>query len=606
MYIDSPYGVSGCHLQVGFDVWGQVVVKDKSKLGCKLTYTKIPNTVPAEQLIEQIARSEGNKSNPPPWVIPVGWTVSIEMGDCGSSLIFQVPDHSDYIEEYRRKVREFTAAQNNPISLLGGLALNSQRATTRGLFTEAQRAALAGKKGRYAWIISGRTLGEGTFGEVLEVFNTTNWCMCAGKRMKTEMTFQNEAGVLKRLQHKNVVQYIDVEEKRPTTPSMIIMEYYPLGDLRKQHRMDRFSQSAIIEIIAQASSALAYLHERTITHRDLKPANILVRSRKPVEIALTDFGVAKSEESVMSTYLGTYPYMAPEVVSNNPDTSQRYAAYTNRVDIWSLGVVAIEMLIGGLPKSVSDLHDQSYARNIYLIRDKLLARCENRKFAALVKEMLEWSQYDRPSAAECFQRASSMVSVAQDAAIGQATQAGRRRGKDPAEGVSSGSAASTVRVMKRVGSDMSTVKPPSKKPSAARPSTKPSAAGPPIKSSAAGPSTKPSVAGPPMKPGTAGSSIRPGAAGSSIRPSAAGAPLKSSAAGPSTRLTAAGPSTKRDPSRELSSLLRHELDNELGPASTKSGGLVAGRSVGGGTCSTPNASLWRELGTAPPTKSSKK
>lgn len=576
-------------------MWGQVVVKDTSRLGCQWVYTKKQSyKAPTQRLVKQYAESAGNKSNPSTWVIPVGWTVSVEMGGCGSPLVFEVPDHSDYIDEYRRNVAQFKAAQNSPISFLGGLALDSQRATTRGLFTEAQAAARTGKQGRYAWIVGDRNLGEGTFGEVLEVFNTTNWCMCAGKRMKTEMTFQNESSVLRRLQHRHIVQYIDVEEKSPTTPSMIIMEYYPLGDLRKQHKANRLSQPEIIKVIAQAASALAYLHERTITHRDLKPANMLVRSRKPVEIALTDFGVAKSEESVMSTYLGTYPYMAPEVVSNNPDTTNHYADYTNRVDIWSLGVVAVEMLIGGLPKSVSDLHDQSYARNIYLIRDRLLARCENREFAALVKDMLEWSHYDRPSAAECFRRASSMVPVTQGAAMGQAEQAGRRRGKDPAEGVSSGSAASTVRVMKRVGSDMSTAKPPSKKPSAAGPSTKPSAAGRPIKPSAAGPSTNPSASGTPIKSSAVGPSTR------------------LSAAGPSARFTAAGPSTKRDPSRELSSLLRHELDNELGPTSTKSGGLIKGHSAvvtgrsASGTCSTPGASLWRELGTAPPTKSSKK
>lgn len=533
IYVDSEDGVSGCHLRLGFDEWGQVVIKDTSTFGCRLTYIKKGSTSGSEKEEDdrlQRTVSKGNKKNPPTWVLPVGWKVIVAMGDCDSAFTFQVPDHSDYFQEYQKRVLEFQAVQNNPVSFLGGLGLNSQRATTRGRFSAAQRATLDGKAGRYAWITSDRTLGEGTFGEVFEVFNTTNWCMCAGKRMKTEMTFQNESSVLRRLQHKHIVQYIDVEERRPTSPSMIIMEYYSLGDLKKQHKTKKFSQTEIIEIIVQASSALEYLHEQKITHRDLKPANILVRSRQPVEIALTDFGVAKSEESVMSTYTGTYPYMAPEVVSNNPETTKRHADYTSRVDIWSLGVVAVEMLLGGLPKSVSDLYDQSYASNIYKTRDKLLARCENRDFAALVKDMLEWSQFDRPSAAECLERASCMALVAQRAGIDDRTEdVGRRRGKSPAGGVSSGSAASTVRVVKRVGSDMTTVKPPTKKPSAA------------------------------------------------------------------------GPSTTRDPSRELESLMRHELENDLAP--TSASGAITGRSAGG-TCSTPGASVWRELGTAPPTKSS--
>lgn len=463
--------------------------------------------------------------------------VSIRPGDIGGELSFTVPDHSDYIEQYQRNIVEFAAAQNNPISLLGGLALNSQRATTRGLFTEAQRVAREGKQGRYAWIISDKTLGEGTFGEVVEVFNTTNWCMCAGKRMKGETTFQHEAGVMKSLQHKHIVQYIDMEESKPTSLSMIIMEYYPLGDLRGQHKKRPFSEPEIIEIISQTAQALEYLHERRITHRDLKPANILVRSRQPVEIAVTDFGVAKTEESVMSTFIGTFQYMAPEVVSNHPDTADRYQYYTNMIDIWSLGMVAVEMLIGGLPASVSKQHDQSYASNVYKTRDKLLARCKNREFAALVREMLEWSHYDRPTAAACFERASSMVPVAQKAASasGHSENASHAKEKNPAEGVSSGMAATTVRVMKRAGSDMSTAKPPTKRP---------------------------------------------------------------------VGTNAVASSTKRDPDKELESMMLHELENELANES-KQGGGSANRSAGGiSRLSTPGDSVFHELGTAPPTKSS--
>lgn len=548
IHVDSKDGVSGCHLRLGFDEWGQVVIKDTSTFGCMMTYVSLrsntsskistpparvsdPASVKKETERHQISWSQGNKNNPPTWVIPVGWKVSVKLGDCESLLHFEVPDHSDYLQEYQQKVMAFNAAQNNPISFLGGLALNDQRATTRGLFTAAQRATLGGKEGRYAWIISDKILGEGGFGEVLEVFNTTNWCMCAGKRMKKEISFQNEAGVLKMLQHKHIVQYIDVEEHRPTSPSMIIMEYYPLGDLGVQHRKKPFSEPEIIHIIAQIASALEYLHEKKVTHRDLKPGNILVRSRQPVEIAVTDFGVSKSEATTMSTYAGTYYYMAPEVVSNNRDTSEHFEHYTNRVDIWSLGMVAVEMLIGGLPKSVSKLEDQSYAINVYNIRDKLLARCKNREFAALVREMLELSHFERPSAAECFERASSLVPAAQSTASNRSDEASRRKEKNPAEEVSSGSAATTVRVMKRVGSDISTAKPPTKRP-----------------------------------------------------------------VGTST----AAPSTKRDPSRELESMLLHELENEL--AGSESGDVSAGGSAG--RVSTPGASTFERMGTAPPTKSS--
>lgn len=547
IYCDSPYGVSGCHLHVGFDAWGQVVVKDTSRLGSELKYEKASDNDSTQNSSQQITRSRGSNSNPPTWVVPVGWKVSVQMGDCRSPLVFQVPDHSDYIEEYRRNIVKFKSAQNNPVPLLGGLAIDGQLATTRGLFTDAQRAARGGKQGRYAWIIGNGTLGEGTFGEVVQVFNTSNWCMCAGKRMKTETTFQNEAGVLKRLQHRHIVQYIDVEEKKPTSPSMIVMEYYPLGDLRKQHRNNKFSELEIIKIIAQASSALVYLHNESITHRDIKPANILVRSRHPVEIALTDFGLAKSEVLSMSTCAGTYPYMAPEVVCTDPRLGKRHFNYTKAVDIWSLGIVAIEMLRGELPEALTDTSDESYARNIYKTRNKLVAGFSNREFAHLVNDMLEWSAIERVDAEDCLERASAILGEIPGGAMVPAEGAGPRLGKNPAEGVGSGSAASTVRAMKRVGSDMNAAKPPGKRPSAAGPSTKQNS-------------------------------------------------------------SVAGPSTQRGPSQEpTSSLLWRELEKELGPPS-RPGGADRAAPVRSGSgprsSSTPGTSVWRELGTAPPTKSS--
>lgn len=502
-----------------------------------MTYTKVKVSPDSEE-VSQGTRTQGNRNDPSTWVIPVGWQVKVIMGDATIPFTFQVPDHTSDIEQYRGKVMRFKATQNNPISFLGGLVLDDQRATTRGLFVDAQRVARGGKEGRYAWIVSDKHLGQGTFGDVLEVFNTTNWCMCAGKRMKTEVTFQNESRLLKMLSHKHIVQYIDVEEKKPTSPSMIIMEYYPLGDLKAQHKTRTFSEAEIVHIITQISSALAYLHQNKVTHRDLKPANILVRSRNPVEVAVTDFGVSKVEESVMSTYAGTFQYMAPEVVSNNMDTTTGSIPYSNQADIWSLGVVALYLLRGRIPDpGPGSLQDQSYARKINSNRDGLLSVCQNQDLACLVRSMLEWRQLERPTAAECLQRASLLAPPQPQAAGGKAgdTRAGRAKGKDPVRGASGGGgAASTVRVFKREGSDLSTAKPPAK------------------------------------------------------------------------TQCAAGPSTKRDPSRAQESEMLRELEREINKetgSAPKSVGESQRAKAADGTSSKLGSSLWKKLGTAPPTKS---
>lgn len=180
IYIDIQNGISRCHLQVGFDEWGQVVVKDTSTLGCEVTYQKQPSdAVLLDEKYESAKQgktSKGNKDDLPVLVIPLGWTVEVHLGDSETPLKFQPPDHSSYREHYRQNVLNFKRLQNNPLSFWGGLALNSQRAVTRSLFTGSQRAAQSsnGKQGRYAWIIGDTRLREGTFGDVLEVFNTTN------------------------------------------------------------------------------------------------------------------------------------------------------------------------------------------------------------------------------------------------------------------------------------------------------------------------------------------------------------------------------------------------------------------------------------------------
>ncbi|KAK0624989.1 kinase-like domain-containing protein, partial [Bombardia bombarda] len=92
----------------------------------------------------------------------------------------------------------------------------------------------------------------------------------------------------------------------------------------------------------QTAKALEYLHGRRVVHRDLKPENILIKSREPFVIAVSDFGLARVlDRSVMGSQLGTPGYKAPEFYEYGSDGNINY---TNSVDIWALGVVAIRCL----------------------------------------------------------------------------------------------------------------------------------------------------------------------------------------------------------------------------------------------------------------------
>lgn len=115
----------------------------------------------------------------------------------------------------------------------------------------------------------------------------------------------------------------------------MILEYIPLGDLEGH----TFSDDDSVTILRQGLSALTYLHEleHPVVHRDIKPGNILVRSRQPLHIKLSDFGLSK-EGNNLQTFCGTHNYLAPEVYEGR--------TYTSAVDIWSLGVVVYDFTYG--------------------------------------------------------------------------------------------------------------------------------------------------------------------------------------------------------------------------------------------------------------------
>ncbi|CAF4219362.1 unnamed protein product, partial [Rotaria magnacalcarata] len=76
----------------------------------------------------------------------------------------------------------------------------------------------------------------------------------------------------------------------------------------------------------------------SVTHRDLKPENVLLTSPDTNEtlVKITDFGLSRfiNETTLMKTFCGTPNYLAPEVLSTRGEGS-----YSNKVDVWSLGVI---------------------------------------------------------------------------------------------------------------------------------------------------------------------------------------------------------------------------------------------------------------------------
>ncbi|TPP58092.1 Aurora kinase A, partial [Fasciola gigantica] len=101
------------------------------------------------------------------------------------------------------------------------------------------------------------------------------------------------------------------------------------------------SCSSPSQYVYQLTHAIAYCHQNDVIHRDLKPENILLGARGEAKIA--DFGSAVHRPASRRTApFGTLDYLAPEVV--DPESS-----YEHPVDIWSLGILAFEMIFGRVP-----------------------------------------------------------------------------------------------------------------------------------------------------------------------------------------------------------------------------------------------------------------
>lgn len=120
------------------------------------------------------------------------------------------------------------------------------------------------------------------------------------------------------------------------------MEYIRHGDLNQYlKRVGPEVKSQAKAIVTQILTGLIALHEQNICHRDIKSKNILLASTSPIQVKIADFGLSKNESG---SSLRTAPELQGFV---RPSKNRR--SYTNLVDIWSLGVVAHEVLTCELP-----------------------------------------------------------------------------------------------------------------------------------------------------------------------------------------------------------------------------------------------------------------
>jgi len=197
--------------------------------------------------------------------------------------------------------------------------------------------------------------------------------------------FEREAITAANLRHPNVVIIYDVGSHESF--QYIVMEYLDGPTLQQEvQRKGSLPINRVIPIIGQLASALDYAHQQGLVHRDVKPANVLVGARD--QITLTDFGLVKAANMAKITgegmASGTLKYMSPEQAMGKE--------LDGRSDIYSLGVVAYEMLSGEAPFSATTpyqvLHELIHKPPPPLssLNPNVSMRLEQAVFRALAKE----------------------------------------------------------------------------------------------------------------------------------------------------------------------------------------------------------------------------
>jgi serine/threonine protein kinase len=170
--------------------------------------------------------------------------------------------------------------------------------------------------------------------------------------------FRREAQLVARLSHSNIVPVYDFGEH--DNQPYLVMKYIEGETLKQRLARQPLELDEILAIMTAVGGALSYAHKQDILHRDIKPSNIVIdKDHKPY---LTDFGLARlasSGESTMSAdmLLGTPHYISPEQAKGAKDID-------GRADIYSLGIVLYELLIGRVPFTADTpyaiIHDHIY------------------------------------------------------------------------------------------------------------------------------------------------------------------------------------------------------------------------------------------------------
>lgn len=266
-------------------------------------------------------------------------------------------------------------------------------------------------------------IGEGSQGTVFRVFHRPSRQEHALKVIPCKDQAQanfalKEIKVLLQLRNPHIVSYIDffLQFSAPSpsnsTPALsvcLVMElchHENLEDrikLAKKYFFDNghhlYREDDLVAWMSQAAEALQYIHERGFLHRDLKPTNVFFS--KHGNLKLGDFGLATSAGLGKESTVGTPCYFAPELLLRQ--------TYNNKVDVWGLGVVFLELItLRERPINSQVLQNPMEVESVV---DDIVEMGFSLQLGTLVRDMLSRHPDGRPSPSAIVQRLSKKIVV---------------------------------------------------------------------------------------------------------------------------------------------------------------------------------------------------
>lgn len=244
-------------------------------------------------------------------------------------------------------------------------------------------------------------LGRGSFGCVYLVKHNITQKKYALKVMNKRKILQayedchliyNEIDIHSKLNHPNIIRLYNIWETDDEIN--ILLEYAENGTLFSLIQKEKgFSEHKAYKYFIQIVNAVYFLHQNNIIHRDIKPENILVGENDLLK--LCDFGWAKElTVNNRSTFCGTVEYMAPEIVGSEK--------YDYSVDVWSLGILLYELLMGHSPfksKKERNIMIKIKLHDLVFDKDKPLSQdCIN-----LIKGLLDMNPSNRLKLKDIFE-----------------------------------------------------------------------------------------------------------------------------------------------------------------------------------------------------------